>query len=314
MKIAILNECFLNDKHLSRLEKLGKVKVYENTTAQQLKSRVQDVDIVVVDGFLTPVNEILSQADDLKLLVLSHTSFAMVDLELAKNKKVKVVNAPGFSKRAVAELAIGLAFAVNRKITQGDLAMRENPFEADPGNITHQDYFGFDFENKVWGVIGLGKIGTEIAKMANGLGMNVLAFNRTQRQVEDVKLVELDKLLKLSDVVSISLALNPDTEKIISERELGFMKPNSILINVGAAKHVDTDALYNVLQQKSIGGAGLDIVDGIKKDHPILKMDNVVFTPHIGSFSTESYFLNLPEIITSNVEAFVTGSPQNLVN
>jgi D-3-phosphoglycerate dehydrogenase len=317
MKIAILNECFLTAEYSHRLKEIGEVLVFENTTTEeQAIERLKDIDIAVIDGFLCPITaKILESTDTLKLIVLPHTGYFMVDLETANKKGIKVANAPGFSKQAVAELVIGLMFAVNRRIPLMDRHMREQPFESDPGNADQQNmYWGFDIKGRTMGILGLGRIGSTVATLALGLGMKVIAHNRSEKVMEGVEMVSKEELLKRSDVVSINVTSGADTKNLISKKELELMKPTAILINVDQGQQADTDALYEALQKGQIGGAGLDQVAGLTTDHPILKLDNVVFTPHAGSSTNESFRVNLPELVVSAVEAFSQGNPKNLVN
>ena len=164
------------------------------------------------------------------------------------------------------------------------------------------------------GVIGLGRIGSTVAELALGLGMKVIANNRSPKSIEGVEMVSLEELLKRSDVVSINVTSGKDTENLISGKELELMKPTAILINVDQGKMVDTEVLYQVLKDRKISGAGLDQVAGITKDHPILQLDNVVFTPHAGSSTNESFRVNLPELVVSDIEGFINDDPQNIVN
>lgn len=316
-KIAILNECFLNDDHLARLRALGEVTIFSDTRSEEEAiERLKGIDVAIWDGFLcTPTARVLESTDTLKLIVLPHTGYFMVDLEAAKKKGIKVANAPGFSKEAVAEMVIGLMFAVNRRIPLMDRDMRTNPFESDPGNVKHQErYWGFDIRGKTMGVIGLGKIGSTVATLALGLGMNVIAHNRSPKSMDGVEMVSKEDLLKRADVVSINVTSGADTKNLIAQKELELVKPTAILINVDQADQVDTEALYTALKNNKIGGAGLDQVAGLTKDHPILQLDNVVFTPHAGSSTDESFRINLPELVVSAVEAFAEGGPKNLVD
>ena len=317
MKIGILNECFLNEKHLSRLKALGEVVIFENTKSEdEAIKRLKGVDIAIIDGFICPPTaKVLEGTDKLKLIVLPHTGYFMIDMEAAKKKAIKVANAPGFSKQAVAELVIGLMFAVNRKIPLMDRDMRKNPFDSDPSNVEQQNrYWGFDIKGKAMGVLGLGRIGSTVATLALGLGMKVIANNRSPKTMEDVEMVSKEEVLKRADVISINVTSGSDTEKFISKKELDLMKPTAILINVDQSKQVDTEAIYQALKEKRIAGAGLDQVAGLTKDHPMLKLDNVVFTPHAGSSTNESFRENLPELVVSAIEQFIKGSPKNLVN
>ena len=205
-------------------------------------------------------------------------------------------------------------FAVNRKIAFGDRLMRENPFELDPGNKEHHKFIGFDFKEKTLGVIGLGNIGTVVARIGIALEMNVVAFNRSRKTVNGVKMLGLNELLKRSDILSIHLPLTDDTRNLISSKEFELMKANAILINTSQPEIVNIEALYNALKSNRLLGAGMDIGTMIKADHPLFKLDNVVLTPHEGSFTRESFFVILPEMIVENVEAFVKRKPINLVN
>lgn len=317
MKIAVLNECFLSELHLQRLKSLGEVVSFNNSrTEEEATERLKGADIAVIDGFLCPPTaKVINSTEGLKLIVLPHTGYFMIDLEAAKQKGIKVANCPGFSKEAVAEMVIGLMFAVNRKIPLMDRIMREAPFESDPGNIEQQNkYWGFDIKGRTMGIIGLGRIGSTVATLALGLGMKVIANNRSPKTMDGVEMVSKEELLKRADIVSINVTSGADTKNLISGKELALMKPTAILVNVDRGPMVDTEALYATLRDKKIAGAGLDQVAGLTKDHPLLKLDNVVFTPHAGSSTNESFRVNLPELVVSAIEEFGKGSPKNLVN
>lgn len=315
MKIAVLNECFFNDKHLEKLKKLGDLTVFKDTkTAGQAIERLKGVDIAIVDCFIAPLDkEVLESTDSLKFLSINSTGYDLVDLNTATQKNIKVANVPGFSTDAVAEHAIALMLAVNRKIPLGDNRVRENPFEIDPGNNSHREFLGFNVRGKTLGIIGLGKIGTRVAELGLGLGMKVIAHNRTWKQMDGVEMVSLEEVLSRSDVVSINLALSPELENLISEKELSMMKPSAILINTARGKHIKTTALYEALKSRRIAGAGIDALAEWDKNNPLLTLENVVLTPHSAFFTQES-LENMADIIVSNVESFINGNPQNIVH
>lgn len=317
MKIVVLNECFLSNDFLNRLKVLGEVELFSDTDSEDKAiKRLKGVEVAIWDGFICPPTaKILETTDTLKLIVLPHTGFFMVDMETVNRMGIKVANAPGFSKEAVAELVIGHLFAVNRRIPLMDRDIRKNPFESDPGNKEMQKrYWGFDIKGRTMGILGLGRIGSTVATLALGLGMKVIANNRSKKTMDSVEMVSKEEVLKRADVVSINVTSGADTENFISVKELNLMKENAILINVDQGKMVNTEALYKALKENKIAGAGLDQVAGLTKDHPILKLDNVVFTPHAGSSTNESFRENLPELVVSAVEEFVKGTPKNLVN
>ncbi len=316
MKIAILNDSFFNEEHLKRLRKLGELVIYENTNSEEKAiQRLKDVDIAVVDGFLTNYNKkVLDSCSRLKMLALNSTAYTIVDLEAASKKRIKISNCPGFSKQAVAELTIALMFAIVRRIPQADQRFRRHAIDdMEPSSEEGREYIGFDLKDKTFGVIGLGKIGITVAEIANGIGMNVVAYNKTSKKIKNVKLASLKELLAESDVISINLALAPETKNIIGKKELALMKPSTVLINSARAELVDTDALYEALKNNKIRGAALDVVKA-SPNHPIFKLNNIIFTPHIGSYTEESFCKNLPDMIIQNIESFVKGKPKNIVN
>jgi lactate dehydrogenase-like 2-hydroxyacid dehydrogenase len=314
MKIAILNESFLTESHIKRLKQLGEVIIYESTNSEEKAiERLQDIDIAVMDGFICPLNQkVVTSSNQLKLIVLNHSGFEMVDMESANNKGIKVADASGYSTEGVAEHAIALMFAVIRHIPHADREMRNHPFQIDPANKEQQKYLGFNVAGKTLGVIGLGSIGSRVAELGNALGMKVVGYNRTPKNVPKISIVSLEELLKTSDVISINIALAPELEHIIGENELSLMKSSAVLINTAVGKHVDNQALYSALKEGRIRGAGLDVLEDWTENNPLLKLDNVVITPHEAFFTTES-LKNVADIITKNIETYVAANSKNSV-
>lgn len=312
-----MNECFLNEEHLRRLKALGEVATFANSrTEDEAIERLKGADVAVIDGFLCPPTaRVLNSADRLKLVVLPHTGYFMVDLQAAAAKGIMVANAPGFSREAVAEMVIGLMFAVNRRIPLMDKAMRKDPFESDPGDTAQQEaYWGFDLKGKTMGIIGLGRIGSAVAALALGLGMKVIANNRSPKTMGGVEMTTKEDVLKRADVISLNITSSNDARGFIGAKEFGMMKPTAIFLNVDQGIMVDTDALYAALKNRTIGGAGLDQIEGLVKGHPLLSLENAVFTPHAGSSTNESFRVNLPELVVSAIEGFAAGRPTNLVS
>ncbi len=316
MKIVVLNQSFLTETHISKLRSLGELEVFDNTSDEETAiKRLQNADIAIVDCFIAPLGQrVLESTKNLKFISLNSTGYNGIDLVAAKNKSIVVSNVPGFATQSVAELAIGLIFAVNRKIPLGNSAMRDRPFETDPGNTDHvNSYSGFDLQGKTLGVIGLGAIGQRVAKMGNGLDMKVVGWDRKYKKVKDVTPADLKDLFKLSDVISINLALNKETNGLISKELLGLMKPSAILINTSRGGVVDELALYEVLKDKKIAGAGLDVIVKWERTNPLLQLPSVVLTPHLGWLTNDSLH-NLPDIIIGNIESYIRGDPKNIVS
>lgn len=302
---------------MDRLQKLGEVVTYLNTNSETLSiERLKGIEIAVVASYLTPYPKtVLQHAHQLKLLVTSSVGFNTIDIEYAKEKGIKVANIPGYNKQAVAEHTIALMFAMLRNIPIGDKRFRAHPVDdLDQGTPEGKAYIGFELLGKTYGILGLGNTGSAVAPLAHGLGMNVIGYNRSPKEIPNVKQLSLEEVLKTSDIISIHLALNDETQHIIGEKELALMKPNAILVNMGRAGHIDTEALYKALKEKRIFGAALDMTDIPYENHPILSLPNVVFAPHTGAYTHEALYQNCPEMIVQNIEAFVNGNPINIVN
>ena len=314
MNIAILQNWSLSKEDMERAKTLGAVTLYDSTDSEdQAIDRLIGADIAVLDRFhLLPTRKIFEGAKQLKLLVVTSTAYHGVDLDAATEHGIKVANVPGFSTESVAEHAIALMFSVIRRIPLGNRLIREKPFQAF-GIESDYPVQGLEVRGRTLGIIGLGSIGSRVAELGLGLGMKVVAYNRTPRQMQGVEMVSLDGLLKTSDVVSLGTAFNSETENIISTRELALMKPTAVLINAASGKLVDTQALYKALKEEMIFGAGLDLLAEWNQDNPLLGLDNIVLTPHT-AWWTEEASRNFGDIIVTNIETFIKGEPINLVN
>jgi lactate dehydrogenase-like 2-hydroxyacid dehydrogenase len=314
MKIAVLNESFLKENHLQQLRELGEVVVYNDTDTEKLAiERLEGIDVAVADCWLTPVNKnVLSQAPQLRYLCLNSTGYDQVDLNAAAENNIAIANIPGFSTDGVAEHTIALMFAAIRHVPKADAAMRQRPFQVDPADPSGSTYLGTNIRGKTMGVIGLGQIGTRVAELAQGLGMKVIACNRTPRDIPGVSLVSLEELLAQSDVVSLNSALSNELADTINAETLKLMKPTAYLINTARGGLVDEKALALTLQNGKLGGAGLDVLNDWSTENPLLALDSVVFTPHIAYLTTES-LENMANIIVQNIQAFAEGKLQNTV-
>ena len=222
---------------------------------------------------------------------------------------ILVSNQPGRTAGVVAEHIFGLMFAAAKcaafqtaELKAGRWARRENIL----------------LHGKTLGVVGTGNVGAEIARLGNALGMNVIAwtFNPSPQRASalGVRFVELDDLLRESDVVSLNVRLSDDTAGLVGERELGLMKQGALLVNGGRGELVDTAALVRALNSGHLAGAALDVFDTepLPPDHPILDCEQVVLTPHMADQTPEGIEL-LNEGAVDNVIAFLEGRPQNVV-
>jgi len=278
----------LHEKAIEILKNAGLEVVYEEYPNQEkLKELVKDVSAIIVRSKPKVTKEIIDAAPSLKVIARAGVGLDNIDVEYAKSKGIEIVNAPAASSRSVAELAIALIFNVARKVAFADRKMRE-------GIWAKKQCMGFELEGKTLGVVGFGRIGYTVAKIANAIGMKILLYDviKNEERAKEVggRFVELEELLRNSDVVTIHVPLLESTYHLINEEKLKLMKPTAILINTSRGPIVDTNALVKALQEGWIAGAGLDVFEEepLPKDHPLTKLDNVVLTPHIGASTVEA--------------------------
>jgi phosphoglycerate dehydrogenase-like enzyme len=298
---------------LAQLREMGEVRLYGDrvSSPNELVERLYGAQFMVNVRAYTAIDaELLSRLPGLCMIAVFGTGTDNIDLEAAAALGISVTNAPGANARSVAEHSIALIFAVARAIPQHDRALRE-------GVWRHED--GTELEGKTLGVIGLGNVGGRVAAMASALGMRVVAWSitpdRSRAARAGATLVELDELLRVSDVVSLNIALSDRTRGLIGERELGLMRSSAILVNTARGALVDEPALIRALAERRIGGAGLDVfaVEPLPAESPLLQLDNVVLTPHSGWVTDEARkrVLAMP---VYNIREYIGGRPVNVVN
>lgn len=250
--------------------------------------------------------EVIAALPKLKLLLTSGMRNAAIDLDAAKARGV-VVCGTGATGSPTAGLAIGLMLELTRRIGFENARMKAGE--------NWQITVGQDLENKVLGIVGLGKLGLKVAAVAQALGMSVRAWstNLTPETCDaaGVGYASKDELFALSDIISIHLVLSERTRELVGRADLARMKPTSYLINTARGPLVDEAALLELLQQRRIAGAGLDTFsqEPLPRDHPLRRLDNVVLTPHLGYVTEENYRRFYSEMV-ADIAAWLKGEPQ----
>jgi len=288
-----------------------------------------EVLMVFITSRLTP--QLLVTMPNLKLIVTRSTGFDHIDLDYCEHHGIVVTNVPSYGENTVAEHAFALILSLSRNIHKSYL------------RTTREDYRieglkGFDLRGKTIGVVGAGKIGLHLIKMARGFDMNVLAYDVNRNDfLADVlgfKYVSLEELLKHSDIISLHVPENKFTHHLINRQNIYLIKKGALLINTARGGIVETEALIEALDKKILAGAGLDVIEGenlimeekqlaydketaremmsLVKNHILLSKDNVIFTPHIAFYSEEAVE-RIMEVSVENVKAFIQGQPQNVV-
>lgn len=282
----------------------------------RLLAEVRDVDGIY--SLLTEKvdTELMDAAPRCRIVANMAVGYDNIDVPALTARRVLVTNTPGVLTETTADLTFALLLATARRLFEANRYMLEGNWRTwSPMQLTGQDVHGATL-----GIIGCGRIGAAVARRAKGFGMKLLYHNRKRAPELEAELGmeygAIDDLLRRSDFVSILVPLTPETRHLIGERELSLMKPTAVLINTARGPIVDEKALHRALVEKKIWAAGLDVfeVEPVPLDNPLLKLDNVVAVPHIGSASVATR-TKMATTAAANLVAGVTGQrPPNLVN
>ncbi len=298
--------------HLDRLEPYGDVVVFTDRpeSVEEKIKRAADADILINSrGIVKWYADVLKHLPNLKMISLCSIGTDMIDLDEAKKRGIVVCNQPGRTAPVVAEHSFGLMFALAKRAAFMTAGMKAGKWHR-MDNVYLQ--------GKTLGIVGTGHIGSEMARLANAIGMNVIAwtYNPSVERAKQlgIKYVTLEDLLRMSDVVSLHVKLTEESYHLIGENELTKMKPNALIINVARGQVLDTDALVRALNKGQIAGAAVDVYDQEPppKDHPLLACEQVILTPHCADMTPEGVDL-LNEGAVDNIIAYLEGNPQNVV-
>jgi phosphoglycerate dehydrogenase-like enzyme len=270
----------------------------------RLIERIRDAELVLNIRSSSKFTErVFGACPRLRLLSVWGTGTDHVDLAAAARHGVTVTNTPGVSAISIAEHTLALLFAVARQLPQIDRATRAGGWPR--GRLS-------ELHGKTCGIVGLGAIGRQFARLANAIGMRVIAWTIHPRTGDPV--VPLEELYRTSDVVSLHLRLSPQTEGFVGAAQFARMKPSAILINTARGAIVDEGALLDALTSGRIAGAGLDVftTEPLPQGHPLTVLDNVVLTPHCAGITPEALEAGL-RMSVENIWAFVEGRPEHVV-
>lgn len=315
LKIAVLDAGTLGeDIDLSMFERFGRVDVYDKTDRRQIRFRVADCDVVIVNKL--PLNaETLGSAKALKLICVTATGYDNIDLEYCRSKGIGVCNVRGYSSESVAQVTMAMALSLvnhikeyNRYVTDGSYTRSGRENSVSP--VFHE------LSTLTWGIVGLGAIGKRVAQMAKSLGFNVIAYNRSVDALYNC--VELDSLCERADVISVHLPLNDGTRGLISREKISKMKKDSIVINVARGAVFDEEALCDAVLEGEIGGIGVDVYsrEPMEETSPynkVMDRDNVILTPHMAWATYEARVRCMMEI-AENIDVFLKGGKRNRVD
>ena len=316
MNIVILDGYTLNpgDQNWAPVNALGKVTVYDRSSPDQIIERAIDADAVLVNKVI--LNEsVLSQLPKLRYIGVCATGYNNIDINSTNKYGIVVTNVKAYGPASVAQHTFALLLALVNHIELHSQSVRNGDW------ATSEDFCYWktplvELAGKTIGLVGLGDIGSQVAKIASAFGMKVIAYRKNPEQTHnaDIEMVSMETLFKQSDVISLHCPLTEETKDLINAERLLWMKPTAYLLNTGRGPLINEEDLANALKNKTIAGAGLDVLscEPPRTDNPLITASNCVITPHIAWASFEAR-KRLLQMVADNLSAFMEGEATNVV-
>ena len=292
MKIAFLDAATMGDVSFEPFEQLGDFTRYENSTPEEARERVRDLDVLLINKVLVD-KELIDSAPNLKLICIAATGVNNIDVEYAASKGIPVRNAVGYSTDSVVQTTYMHILSLVGGAPYFDDSVKSGSYSRS-GMFTDPNWNWWELAGKTIGIIGMGNIGSKVARIADAFGMKVCYFSTSGTgHCKEYPSLPLEELLAISDIVSIHAPLNERTNRLIGKEQLAMMKPSAYLVNVGRGAIVAEEDLAEAVDNGVIAGAGMDVFvqEPIPEDHPYLRMkhpERMRLTPHIAWASIEA--------------------------
>ena len=316
MKIVVLDGYTANPGDLSweGLELLGEVTVYDRTKPNETVARAAEAEIVITNKVVIGREE-MAQLPHLIYIGVLATGYNVVDIAAARDRGIIVTNVPAYSTESVAQMVFAHLLTVTNHTERYAIENRQGRWSSNPDFCYYANSIT-ELADKTFGIVGLGNIGQRVAQIAQAFGMKVKAF--TSKPAEalpgGIQKADLKELFQTSDIISLHCPLTPDTHHLIKAETIAWMNPETILINTGRGPLVDDAALAEALKAGRLKAYCADVMteEPPKADNPLLQVDNAYITPHI-AWATKEARQRLLQIATTNVSAFLKGTPQNVI-
>ena len=317
MNIVVLDGYTLNPGDLTwdELQQLGPCTIHERSAPDQVLERAREAEVILTNKVVLSRETILALSR-LQYIGVLATGYNVVDIAAAKERGLPVTNVPDYSTPSVAQLTFALLLELTHHAGHHAQSVRDGRWVGS-ADFCYWDFPLLELHGLTFGVIGFGKIGRAVARIAEAFGMKVLVHSRSRPATLPVgcEWVDLDTLLARSDVVSLHCPLTPETKQFISAERLACMKPTAFLLNTSRGPLFDESAVAAALNAGQIAGAGLDVlsVEPPQADNPLLKAKNCLITPHI-AWASRAARARLMAIAVGNIRAFANGGARNVVN
>jgi len=284
MANILINTSSFNNELFEAVRKKG-FNVYQNTLGQKLsEQQVQDLinkyqPVGIIAGLEPLTANVLAAAENLKVISRCGVGVDNVDLEAAKARGIEVINTPNAPVQAVTELTIALILAGLRRIIEADTSVRNGSWNRPMGKLLGE---------QILGIVGCGKVGSAVAEIVSSFGTEVIGYDPLCKDHPLIDLVSMEKLLAVSDIVTLHLPYDKENYHMFNEEMIKKMKSGALLVNTARGELVDERALYNTLKAGHLSGACLDVFEAEPYTGPLRKLPQVVLTPHVGSYAKEA--------------------------
>lgn len=315
MNIVILDGYTLNpgDQDWAPIEKLGNVTIYDRSAAGEIVERAGNADVLLVNKVVLSA-ETLAQLPQVKYIGVMATGFNNIDIEAARKHGITVTNVKAYGPASVAQQTFALLLAIVNRVETHSQSVLSGEWVASP-DFCYWKTPLTELAGKTMGLIGLGDIGSQVAKIALAFGMKVIAYRKHPAPAGGIEMVSLDDIFTRSDVISLHCPLTDETREIINRNSIAQMQPGAIILNTGRGPLIHEADLAEALRNGAIAAAGLDVlsVEPPKADNPLLSAPNCVITPHV-AWATFEARKRLLQMVADNLASFQHGDPRNVVS
>lgn len=314
LKIVITDGYTLNPGDLSwqGIESLGEVTYYDRTHADEVIERCKEATVIVTNK--TPITrDVIFQSSQLKMIAVTATGYNVVDIQAARARNIPVCNVPEYGTHSVAQHTWALILELTNHAGVNGASVRQGEWSSSP-DFCYSKKPLVELLNKTMGIVGLGRIGQQVATIAQAMGMKVMYYSRTAKSGWP-NCVSLAELFAQSDVISLHCPQTAENIGFVNKELLERMKPTAYLINTSRGALIDEESLANALQQNKLAGAALDVLskEPPSASNPLINLSNCIITPHVAWLSKEAR-TRIMQTTVDNITKALAGNPQNRVN